>query len=103
MGHNNLDRALAVQAKAGPPRAAIVLLIMARWAHDDDEPPRYWRGGTFLAEIMGCDYRTIKRAWSDLVDAGLITDDGYAGRRRVWRLNLPLSPPVDKPMHSPDE
>lgn len=101
MGRDNVDRAFAVVAGVASARAGLVFVAMARWAHDEREPPRYWRGAEFLADMLGCSIPTVDRAWADLVECGLIKDGGYLGRRRVWVLDLPLSTGGENVVHSP--
>lgn len=96
-----------------PPDAKLVLNIMALFARNDDDPPRYWGGPTPLALALGrrpehdntlseADHKAVRRALAKLLQAGAIRNVAPHGRpatyvllRREFTPRPDPPPPVD--------
>ena len=97
MGSRLVAHACMPMAELGlSPRARLVLIQVARMSKDTDDPPVYYGGWPFLADVLGFDsyttgaHQAVARAVRELTTAGLIKPHGppSPGRNVDYELRL---------------
>jgi hypothetical protein len=99
MGDRNVDRVLLAQPPLGlymPAATLLVLILMARRAHDDTG--RYWAGTAWLQVAAGypagpVGRRAVRRHMATLTDLGYLKRlPETVGQHAVYQLQLPGIP-----------
>ena len=97
MGYNNVRALLVAQPsiEVTPAGAFRVLVLMATFTRDGDNPPQYWAGVSWLMLNMPGETgpgkrRLMQKYLAALQDAGwIIRTDKRVGHRVVYELRLP--------------
>lgn len=84
MSYKLTHEAIHASNCSGLPKS--VLIVLADYASEDGE---CYPAQETIAELLGCNRRSVLRAIEQLETLGILTRDGWRNRARKYRINLP--------------